>query len=178
MDSLSAEDNTFDRLFCLSVIEHVPAKIAIGGIQEMARILKPGGLAVITMDLCVSEDAPCVNPLTLVWESGLLPAGELNVAWPVRRLGHGFKRGLAADVYGLVLLKDSTAVEERYYGQSATEEGAFLERWQIPAVRSERPRDSAPLTLLTRMKLAATLLRRGYGAMLDRYSRLDSGNEG
>ncbi len=177
MDALDAEDNTFDRLFCLSVIEHVPADVAIRGMQEMARVLKPGGLAIITMDLCVSEDVPSIDPLSLIWESGLLPAGELNLAWPVHRLGHGFKRGLSADVYGLVLRKDATVVDETYGGPTPVKTGKMLERWQIPAVRSPKPRDPVPLGFSVRLRLVSTLLRRGYDAMLDRYARIYSGKE-
>ena len=175
MAALDAEDNTFDRLFCLSVIEHVPADIAIRGMQEMARVLKPGGLAIITMDLCVSEDVPSIDPLSLIWESGLLPAGELDLAWPVHRLGHGYKRGLAADVYGFVLRKDSTVVEEKYGEQAEIANDKGIARWQIPSVRSPKPKDPVPLRFSVRLRLSYTLLRKGYDAMLDRYARIHSG---
>jgi len=171
MDALAAEDNTLDRVFCLSVIEHVPTKIAIRGIQEMARVLKPGGLAVITMDLSVSENVTSVSPLTLIWESGLLPAGELNLAWPIHRLGHFHKRGHAADVYGVVLRKDATEVDEKYVEEAGDKRGS-IQRWQIPTNRVVIPRDAVALPVCDRLKLASTLLCKGYDAMLQQFLEL------
>ena len=176
MDALDADDNSLDRVFCISVIEHVPAKIAIRGIQEMARVLKPGGLAIITMDLSVSENVAAVDPLTLIWESGLLPDGELNLTWPVRRLGHLYKRGHSADVYGMVLRKDSMEVDKSHSDGTGGEEKK-IERWQIPASRITVPSDPLPLSFRNRLVLAAILLRRGYDEMMRKLSELNPEND-
>lgn len=171
MAQLNAADNSFDRVFCLSVIEHVSADTAMQGIREMARILKPGGMAIITMDLSLSEKIARVDPLTLVWESGLIPDGDLNLAWPVPRLGKFFKRGHAADVYGMALRKDDTEVQV-HYAEEAGETVPTVERWHIPQNRVDPPQDSVAIPIRTRLKLARLLLLRGYAAMQHEYSRI------
>jgi len=50
MEKLSWPDNYFDRVFCLSVIEHVSPSAAKAGVKKMKRVLKPGGLLVISVD--------------------------------------------------------------------------------------------------------------------------------
>jgi len=60
---LEFEDNTFDRVFCISVIEHLEEEILDGkpvnfhkynldikAIDEMLRVLKPNGVLIITFD--------------------------------------------------------------------------------------------------------------------------------
>ncbi|MDQ7803497.1 class I SAM-dependent methyltransferase [Amycolatopsis sp. A133] len=44
-------DGTFDRIFCLSVLEHVPPAEARGMLERSAALLKPGGLLILTVDL-------------------------------------------------------------------------------------------------------------------------------
>lgn len=44
------KDNFFDKVFCISVIEHLPEEIMIEGIKEMARVLRKDGLLTITFD--------------------------------------------------------------------------------------------------------------------------------
>lgn len=61
-------DNTFDRIFCISVLEHLEEKIIDGklvndhkhnldikAISEMLRVLKPRGLLIITLDWSESK---------------------------------------------------------------------------------------------------------------------------
>ena len=52
------KDNFFDKVYCISVIEHLPEEIAFNGMREMARVLKEGGLLVMTVD----NDGTHVNP--------------------------------------------------------------------------------------------------------------------
>ena len=54
-DDLPFPDARFDRVFCLSVIEHIPREIWPRCIGELERVLKPGGRLVITMDMETSE---------------------------------------------------------------------------------------------------------------------------
>ncbi|MBK9212935.1 MAG: class I SAM-dependent methyltransferase [Saprospiraceae bacterium] len=49
ISSIPVEDNTFDYVLCTEVLEHVPEPIL--AIKEFARILKPGGKAIITAPL-------------------------------------------------------------------------------------------------------------------------------
>jgi 2-polyprenyl-3-methyl-5-hydroxy-6-metoxy-1,4-benzoquinol methylase len=45
------EPGSLDRAFCLSVLEHVDREEAQQMIESMARLLRPGGLALLTVDL-------------------------------------------------------------------------------------------------------------------------------
>ena len=54
---LSFESGTFDRVFCISVIEHMPDPVIAKSIKEMERVLKVGGLLLLTFDY-----HPEVNP--------------------------------------------------------------------------------------------------------------------
>lgn len=45
------EDASVDRIYCISTIEHIPEEEIPGLMLEMRRILKPGGFAVLTVDL-------------------------------------------------------------------------------------------------------------------------------
>jgi len=46
---------SFDRVFCLSVIEHIPRATWPACMSEFARVLKPGGRLVMTMDMETDE---------------------------------------------------------------------------------------------------------------------------
>lgn len=58
LDRMHFEDNYFDKVFCISVLEHLPKTVAYKGLKEMVRVLKRAGLLVITMD----NEGPHVNP--------------------------------------------------------------------------------------------------------------------
>ena len=49
-DALSFPDNVFDRIFCISVLEHMENKVIDKSMKEMERVLKPGGLLLLTFD--------------------------------------------------------------------------------------------------------------------------------
>src|SRR6266704_5201920 len=69
MDAIRLETDSQDRVFSLSVMEHVPPDVRRRGMQEIARVLKPGGRAVLTVDMSMWFEIN--RPLELVWESGL-----------------------------------------------------------------------------------------------------------
>jgi SAM-dependent methyltransferase len=54
--NLPYPDNWFDRVFCISVLEHVPED-HWKGVQELVRVLKPGGILMLSMDV-VFEGIP------------------------------------------------------------------------------------------------------------------------
>jgi len=54
-DHLQFPDAHFDRVFCLSVIEHIPHSLWPACIREFARVLRAGGRLVVTMDMETSE---------------------------------------------------------------------------------------------------------------------------
>lgn len=47
---LPYRDESFDTIFCISVIEHLPAERIAGALAEMRRILRPGGRLLLTTD--------------------------------------------------------------------------------------------------------------------------------
>jgi 2-polyprenyl-3-methyl-5-hydroxy-6-metoxy-1,4-benzoquinol methylase len=51
MTALSLADASQDRVFCISVLEHVKPDIAKETMREIVRVLKPGGLALFTTDV-------------------------------------------------------------------------------------------------------------------------------
>ena len=51
MSSLSWEDDYFDYVTCLSVLEHIESsKEVVAGVEGMKRVLKPGGKLLLTVD--------------------------------------------------------------------------------------------------------------------------------
>ncbi|HXH27911.1 MAG TPA: class I SAM-dependent methyltransferase [Candidatus Polarisedimenticolia bacterium] len=54
-DHLGFPDRHFDRVFCLSVMEHIPHDLWAACMREFARVLRPGGRLVITLDMETRE---------------------------------------------------------------------------------------------------------------------------
>ena len=50
LTALSFPDETFDAVSCISVLEHIPAPADQRALRELMRVLKPGGLLVLTVD--------------------------------------------------------------------------------------------------------------------------------
>ena len=48
------QDESYDLIYCVSVIEHIPQIMHANAIQEVARILKTGGAFVVTFDISVA----------------------------------------------------------------------------------------------------------------------------
>lgn len=48
--NLEFEDNFFDRVFCICVIEHIEPENQEKAIKELVRVLKPGGILSLTFD--------------------------------------------------------------------------------------------------------------------------------
>ena len=91
------KDNTFDRVFCISVIEHIAECGLAKAAKEFRRVLRPGGLLVATID--------CWG-LGLKWQefiraSGMELYGESDFNLPER------KKAQPYDVVGFVLEKKS-----------------------------------------------------------------------
>lgn len=74
--ALNSPAATFDRIFCLSVLEHMEAPDRTLALREFARVLAPGGLLVLT------ADAPPVVPSLLLQDAaicGLVPIGPVSL---------------------------------------------------------------------------------------------------
>ena len=52
--NLPFPDNYFDRVYAISTIEHIPNDGDISAVKEIARVLKPEGIAVLTVD-CLGD---------------------------------------------------------------------------------------------------------------------------
>ncbi len=133
IDRIESDDEKFDRVFCISVIEHIkdPA-IRAKGVREISRILKPGGLAIITVD--VNLMTRLSNPLELVWESGLTFDGEADFTMPEQRLGIFCDGKQPADVFGLVLKKTSSKIYTQYDQNSEK-----VDAWRAACLRDTFP---------------------------------------
>lgn len=125
MEKLPFKTDSFDKVFCLSVIEHVSEDVAYLGIQEMARVLKPGGVLILTVDTNLKSNL--VQPLNLIWNSGLIPVGKIDIKWPEKRFGIFENNKEPADVYGIVLQKDDYEIQNEYlpYSKKSTRVKAY-----------------------------------------------------
>ena len=94
LNALPFNDNTFDRIFCISVIEHLLREDMLKAAGELSRILKPQGLLIVTIDVWGTG---------LLWQdfirgSGLSLFGESDLTLPP-------KGKYAYNVVGFVLRK-------------------------------------------------------------------------
>ncbi len=164
MEAIALATGTFDRVFCLSVIEHLSPEVARRGVQEMARILKPGGRAILTVDVNMLSEIS--RPLDLIWDSRLVPLGGMDLRWPIRRLGNFCDGKQPADVCGMILVKEDCAVETQYAGADAPARPPSIPAYRIPVVRQEygKPVNPRPLwrRVGRRIKRACRVLLRGY----------------
>jgi len=143
MTEVPLESDSQDRAFSISVMEHVPPDVRRRGMQEVARILKPGGRAVITVDMSMWFEVN--RPLDLVWESGLNLFGLVDLRWPTQRFGMFSDdpvKGMPADVYGMVLVKDGGEVETQY--RRGNEDVKSVSPYRVPTLipasdSSQRP---------------------------------------
>ncbi len=135
MENIPLPSNSVDRVFCLSVIEHLPYTVQRKGMQEMARILKLGGRAIITVDTNMLSEIS--KPLDLIWESGLLPLGEIDLRWPYHRFGIFCDGKQPADTFGMTLVKEDYSVETAYTYKEAKKNASLIEGSLIPTLRKK-----------------------------------------
>ena len=94
---MSFADGFFDRVFCISVLEHLPPRDRLKAVAEMARVLKPGGRLIVTMDL--PRDEPHAAD-SIVEASGLCLLGGLD-----HSIDRSLRHGHTYEIGGLVLDK-------------------------------------------------------------------------
>ncbi|MEZ5053616.1 MAG: class I SAM-dependent methyltransferase [Chitinophagales bacterium] len=116
MTKMTAEDNTFDRVFCISVLEHIEElHIKQQGLKEMARILKPGGKLILTFDVALKM--PLNDIFQNIQFTGLIPSGSIDFHWPEKRFVK-YEDGSTVDVFGIILEKPNYLLDADYEGTS------------------------------------------------------------
>jgi SAM-dependent methyltransferase len=96
-DRLEFATGTFDRVFCLSVMEHIPRVVWKDCMREFERVLKPGGRLVVTLDM-TSEEADARVYRELLSHATLALLGDPAYDVPItpeskaaRHPGHGYE---------------------------------------------------------------------------------------
>ncbi|HEU4400915.1 MAG TPA: class I SAM-dependent methyltransferase [Candidatus Polarisedimenticolia bacterium] len=108
-DHLRFPDAHFDRVFCLSVIEHIPADLWGGCMREFGRVLKPGGRLIITLDM-TTEQANERIYLRLTGSCPLRLLGNPRYDTPLRPDDQERRHpGQGYETLGLVWLKPALA---------------------------------------------------------------------
>jgi SAM-dependent methyltransferase len=122
-DALRFADASFDVVNCVTVLQHIPESTRIRAIAEMARVLRPGGRAVVFEVTDLGDDAPHVFPWSAArWagafgEHGLRPTrivGEQYI--PLLRalkMAHRTARGAGARTEIDALKSGRTAPADR-----------------------------------------------------------------
>jgi SAM-dependent methyltransferase len=72
LNALPYSDASFDAVFCISVIEHLPRAAMPGALQELRRVLRPQGRLLLTTDYYERADAE-------LWYEG--PGEPFRVDW-------------------------------------------------------------------------------------------------
>ena len=76
----------FDRIFCISTLEHLPKNDIKKALKEFAGKLAPNGFVIITMDY------PMINPeelFEIAASVGLIPAGKAELGPPPKNAVNG-----------------------------------------------------------------------------------------
>ncbi|MCU0867769.1 MAG: class I SAM-dependent methyltransferase [Planctomycetes bacterium] len=77
-------DETFDRVFCISVLEHLPPPARAAALREFARVLRHDGIVVLTMDHPLVDLAEFERAVAA---AGLRWCGEFRRHVPLDALG-------------------------------------------------------------------------------------------
>lgn len=85
MDDTGLEAGVFDRVFCISVLEHVNEQLVTSTLAEIKRLLKPDGIALITTDVEGDHrtlNIPYARIIELAAEVGLTLDGPTDFEIP------------------------------------------------------------------------------------------------
>jgi SAM-dependent methyltransferase len=88
LTSITYPDAAFEAISCISVLEHIPAPLDQKAIRELLRVLKPGGLLILTVDFTPTAARG--------WGYFARRAGDLARDGNFREIGRGLMRKLEA----------------------------------------------------------------------------------
>ncbi|ASA20212.1 class I SAM-dependent methyltransferase [Paenibacillus donghaensis] len=91
LTELPYEDESFDTIFCISVLEHLTHEDTVGTLREFHRTLNGEGLLVLTFDY-PTVNLPVMNQLLL--EAGFVYWGETDFELPADAVGTDLWGGL------------------------------------------------------------------------------------
>ena len=124
--ALPLADSCFDAIFCISVIEHLGESSVLSALQELKRVLRPGGRLLLTTDYYEDAEAP-------LWYEG--PDRRFRVDWKVfdrARLQRLLDNAIGFEVEGdLDLAIDWHKTREemrRFHGYPYTSVGIALKK--------------------------------------------------
>jgi len=100
--NLNYEDNMFDKIFCISALEHLSVDVIKSGLKQIKRVLKNDGKVILTLDY------PTLKPDTLISiieEVGLKVDGEFNYDIPSDAISSTYFGETELKCYSIVLIK-------------------------------------------------------------------------
>ena len=93
VEEAQLRDASFDRVVSISVVEHIPRENIQTLLEHVCRVLKPGGLFVMTVDLFLD-----LEPFTT--EKCNRFGKNVSLEWVIRESGLKLLRGSPAELYG------------------------------------------------------------------------------
>jgi 2-polyprenyl-3-methyl-5-hydroxy-6-metoxy-1,4-benzoquinol methylase len=93
LQDASIEEDSVDRIYCISTIEHIPQDELPELAATIGRILKPGGFAVLTVDLFF-DLAPFTDRISNYHGT------NVNIRWLIEKTGLKLFRGETSELFG------------------------------------------------------------------------------
>ncbi len=93
LESAGLADESFDLVFSISVLEHLPEHEIAGAVREAFRVLRPGGRLVMTVDLFLN-----LRPFTT--EERNRYGSNVDLRWLLAQAPFVLEQGTPAELYG------------------------------------------------------------------------------
>lgn len=93
LEEASLESESFDVVYSISTIEHIPIELLPSILAEVRRILVPGGRCVLTVDLFLD-----LEPFS--YETSNVTGANVNIRWLVEQSGLKLEQGDRSELYG------------------------------------------------------------------------------
>lgn len=104
IDAAGLESESFDRAVSVSVFEHIPPDDILTVLSHVRRILKPGGLLVLTVDLFLD-----LHPFTSVHANKF--GTNISTRWLVEESGFDLVGGCPEELYGFAEFRPQRILE-------------------------------------------------------------------